>query len=61
MTEQQVKDHVARIDRIINETKFRIDKTEDEIQRLINLNDGRRKRLRALGQKRSEIMTFELF
>ncbi len=52
---------VFRIDDQIREIHWRIRATEEEIVRMMKTNDGRRESLRALGRRRSELMTYDLF
>ncbi len=51
---------IAAIEREINQCHTRITATEDEIVRLVKLNEGRKSHLRTLGNKLSELKTFEL-
>jgi Tfp pilus assembly protein PilN len=59
-TDSQIQEEVKRIDDNINNTKAAMNFTDATINQLTRLNDRRRAYLRELGQKRSELMTFEL-
>ena len=56
----EVEKEIGRIDDNINSTQTAINSTEETITRLVKLNEGRKQYLRKLGQKRSELLTFEL-
>jgi len=57
MTDQE---KAEKLERVITKTQFKIRQTEDEIGRLINRNDRRRRRIRELGKLRAEYMTLRL-
>lgn len=59
-SESDVQEQVKEIDDQINAIRYRIALTEDQIQQLVELNYGRRKRLKSLGEERSRILTYEL-
>lgn len=57
----ELQNKVDRLDQCIDRAKSKISATEKEILNLIMLNDGRRVRMRAMGRKRSELMSYDLF
>ena len=59
-TDIEITTEVQRIDDNINNTRAAMQSTDETINRLTKLNDRRRAYLRELGQKRSELLTFEL-
>lgn len=60
MSEDANKVECDRLVTRINGIQVSINQTEREIQRLITLNDGRRRTMRTLGNKLAEMRTFEL-
>lgn len=57
----ELQQKVDRLDQCIDRAKSNISATEKQILNLIMLNDGRRVRMRAMGRKRSELMSYDLF
>ena len=52
---------LQEVDRQINEYQWRIKEADRDIGILIQQNESRRARLRALGRKRAELLTGKLF